>query len=346
MLQPQVLAQERRFWLQIEQPDTEDKGCERTEEARGEEGLDLLHDQGACWSTASAPPGAYTCLRPATPPVKATHIPVGAAAEEPRRACCAQSSGSDPCVAHAHTGLQWRAVREASCAHGHGVEVSGKALWPGSCAKDANRRDGEPPVAPRLVPGANLSSSRDGNSRPLWATAAQRTTEASTPRRGAEKHHARRHHAQQHRVATTFWREQLVYCVCGPARPPQQGRCPRAIGWLIGVRCVPSGRAEMPIEAAHGAAAAARATLPAASSYPRTLPRPCRAPGATLRRRKRLLQRQRDHIAAIQPLIEIAEQYILPGHHSGFGATHSRKGVRRQFVKVWTGASFGPSSYV
>ena len=37
MLQPQVLAQERRFWLQIEQPDTEDKGCERTE-ARGEEG--------------------------------------------------------------------------------------------------------------------------------------------------------------------------------------------------------------------------------------------------------------------------------------------------------------------
>ena len=141
------------------------------------------------------------------------------------------------------------------------------------------------------------------------------------PRRGAEKHHARRHHAQQHRVTATFWREQLVYCVCGPARPPQQGRCPRAIGWLIGVRCVPSGRAEMPIEAAHGAAAAACATLPAASSYPRTLPRPCRAPGATLRRRKRLLQRQRDHIAAIQPLIEIAEQYILPGHHSRFGAS-------------------------
>ena len=84
---------------------------------------------------------------------------------------------------------------------------------------------------------------------------------------------------------------------------------------------VPSGRAEMPIEAAHGAAAAACATLPAASSYPRTLPRPCRAPGATLRRRKRLLQRQRDHIAAIQPLIEIAEQYILPWHHSRFGTT-------------------------
>jgi len=37
MLHPQVLAQERRFLLQIEWPDTEDKGCERTE-AREEEG--------------------------------------------------------------------------------------------------------------------------------------------------------------------------------------------------------------------------------------------------------------------------------------------------------------------
>jgi hypothetical protein len=42
MLHPQVLAQERRFLLQIEWPDTEDKGCERTE-AREEEGdLDLV----------------------------------------------------------------------------------------------------------------------------------------------------------------------------------------------------------------------------------------------------------------------------------------------------------------
>ena len=65
--------------------------------------------------------------------------------------------------------------------------MSGKARWPGSCAKDANRRDGEPPVAPRLVPGAKLSSSRDGNSRPLWATAAQRTTEASTTEKGAPR---------------------------------------------------------------------------------------------------------------------------------------------------------------
>ena len=40
---------------------------------------------------------------------------------------------------------------------------------------------------------------------------------------------------------------------------------------------VPSGGAEMPIEAAHGAAAAACATLPTASSYPGILPRPCRA---------------------------------------------------------------------
>jgi hypothetical protein len=42
MLHPQVLAQERRFLLQIEWPDTEDKGCERTE-AREEEGdMDLV----------------------------------------------------------------------------------------------------------------------------------------------------------------------------------------------------------------------------------------------------------------------------------------------------------------
>ena len=37
MLHPQVLAQERRSLLQIERPETEDKGCERTE-AREEEG--------------------------------------------------------------------------------------------------------------------------------------------------------------------------------------------------------------------------------------------------------------------------------------------------------------------
>ena len=186
--------------------------------------------------------------------------------------------------------------------------MSGKARWPDSCAKDTNRRDGEPAVAPRLVPGAKLSSSRDGNSRPLWATCSADDGGKHNREGGAEKHHARRHHAQQHRVAATVWHEQLVYCVCGPARPPQQGRCPRAIGWLIGVRCVPSDRAEMPIEAAHGAIAAACATLPTASSYPRTLPRPCRAPGATLRRRKWLLQRQRDHIADIRPVIKIAEQ--------------------------------------
>ena len=261
--------------------------------------------------------------------MKATHIPVGAAAEEPRRACCAQSSGSDPCVAHAHTGLQWRAVREASCAHGH---VSG-GEWQG-------------PVAGQLRERCQ-SSRRRATSRPAprpggeFVVLARRQLEAAVGHScsaddggkhnregGAEKHHARRHHAQQHRVATTFWREQLVYCVCGPARPPQQGRCPRAIGWLIGVRCVPSGRAEMPIEAAHGAAAAACATLPAASSYPRTLPRPCRAPGATLRRRKRLLQRQRDHIAAIQPLIEIAEQYIIycPGITPGLALVVATQG--------------------
>ena len=90
-----------------------------------------------------------------------------------------------------------------------------------------------------------------------------------------------------------------------------QGRCPRAIGWLIGVRCVPSGRAEMPC-----------ATLPTASSYPRTLPRPCRAPGAMLRRRKWLLQHQRDHSADIRSAIKMAEQHYCPGHHSRFGTTY------------------------
>ena len=58
-----------------------------------------------------------------------------------------------------------------------------------------------------------------------------------------------------------------------------------------------------------------------AFSYLGTLARPCRAPGATLRRGKRLLQRQRDHIADIRPVIKIAEQYLCPGHHSRFGAT-------------------------
>ena len=165
--------------------------------------------------------------------------------------------------------------------------MSGKARWPDSCAKDTNRRDGEPAVAPRLVPGAKLSSSRDGNSRPLWATCSADDGGKHNREGGAEKHHARRHHAQQHRVTATFWRDQLVYCVCGPSRPPQQS---------ASAACPVSGRAQMPIEAAHGAAAAACASLPAASSYPRTLPRPCRAPGATLRAQEAaFLQRQRDH---------------------------------------------------
>ena len=176
-----------------------------------------------------------------------------------------------------------------------------------------------------------MSSSRDGNSRPLWATCSADDGGKHNREGGAEKHHARRHHAQQHRVAATVWHEQLVYCVCGPARPPQQGRCPRAIGWLIGVRCVPSGRAEMPIEAAHGATAAACATLPTASSYPRTLPRPCRAPGATLRRRKWLLQRQRDHIADIRPVIKIAEQYLCPAITRGL-ALHKSSVASKHFI--------------
>ena len=88
--------------------------------------------------------------------------------------------------------------------------MSGKARWPGSCAKDANRRDGEPPIAPRLVPGANLSSSRDGNSRPLWATAAQRTTEASTTEKGRRE--APR--AKTPRAATSRHRHILARAAC------------------------------------------------------------------------------------------------------------------------------------
>ena len=204
------------------------------------------------------------------------------------------------------------------------MEVSGKARWPGSCAKDANRRDGEPPVAPRLVPGANLSSSRDGNSRPLWATAAQRTTEASTTEKGAPRSTTREDTTRSNIASpphfgasslSTACVDQLVHHSKAAAPEPSGGSSASAACPEMPIS------AEMPIEAAHGAAAAACATLPAASSYPRTLPRPCRAPGATLRRRKRLLQRQRDHIAAIQPLIEIAEQYILPWHHSRFGAS-------------------------
>ena len=97
---------------------------------------DLLHDQGACQATASAQPGADTYLGEAAPPEKAAHMLVGTTAEKPRRACCAQSSGSDACVARAHTGLQWRAVREASCAHGH---VSG-GEWQGPVAGQLRER--------------------------------------------------------------------------------------------------------------------------------------------------------------------------------------------------------------
>jgi hypothetical protein len=152
-------------------------------------------------------------------------------------------------------------VREASSAHGHvsGGERQGPVAGQLRERCQSSRRRATSRSAPR--PGGEV------------VVLARRQLEAAVGHScsaddggkhnregGAEKHHARRHHAQQHRVAATVWHEQLVYCVCGPARPPQQGRCPRAIGWLIGVRCVPSGRAEMPIEAAHGAAAAACAS--------------------------------------------------------------------------------------
>ena len=154
------------------------------------------------------------------------------------------------------------------------------------------------------------ASSRERSCRPR-ATAtrgrcgphAQRTTEASTTEKGAPRSTTREDTTRSNIASPSQFGTSSLSTACADqlVRQQRQGRCPRAIGWLIGVRCVPSDRAEMPIEAAHGAAAAACATLPAASSYPRTLPRPCRAPGATLRRRKRLLQRQRDHIADIWP---------------------------------------------
>ena len=112
----------------------------------------MLPRPSACRPTASAQPGADTCLGAAAPPEKAAHMLVGAAAEKLRRACCAQSSGSDPCVARAHT-AEWRAAREASCAHGH----ADASEWQGPVAgrsKGVNHGGREPPVAPRLVPGS------------------------------------------------------------------------------------------------------------------------------------------------------------------------------------------------
>ena len=137
------------------------------------------------------------------------------------------------------------------------------------------------------------------------------SVEAQPERGRREAPHAKTPRAAYSRRRRTSTR---VACLCRPCADQLassgKAAAPRAIGWLIGVRpSSASGRwlrgpaaAQMPIEAAHGAAAAACTTLPTASSYPGILPRPCRAPGATLRRGKRLLQRQRDHIADIWPV--------------------------------------------
>ena len=59
-------------------------------------------------------------------PEEAAHVPVSAAAEEPRRACSAQSSVQIP-VSRTHT-PRTHAATQASCAHGH-VDAS-ERQWP------------------------------------------------------------------------------------------------------------------------------------------------------------------------------------------------------------------------
>ena len=104
--------------------------------------------------------------------------------------------------------------------------MSGKARWPDSCAKDTNRRDGEPAVAPRLVPGAKLSSSRDGNSRPRGPTSGRRRQ--AQPEKGAPRSTTREDTTRSivasppHFDASSL----SVQTVCRPARQQRQGRCP------------------------------------------------------------------------------------------------------------------------
>jgi len=137
------------------------------------------------------------------------------------------------------------------------------------------------------------------------------------------RYHARRQRAgDRHRAVVPRARASAAAPPPPVAARPLPHEPSRWVAHRRPAAAVPSGGAEMPIEAAHGAAAAACATLPAASSYPRTLPRPCRAPGATLRRRKRLLQRQRDHIADIQPPSRLLNNIYCPAITPGL-ALHS-----------------------
>ena len=124
--------------------------------------------------------------------------------------------------------------------------MSGKARWPDSCAKDTNRRDGEPAVAPRLVPGAKLSSSRDGNSRPRGPTSGRRRQ--AQPEKGAPRSTTREDTTRSivasppHFDASSL----SVQTVCRPARQQRQGRCPAShrVAHRRPAAAWPSGRAD------------------------------------------------------------------------------------------------------
>ena len=250
----------------------------------------------ACRPTASAQPGADTCLGAAAPPEKAAHMLVGAAAEKPRRACCTQSSGSDPCVARAHT-AEWRAAREASCAHGH----ADASEWQGPVAgrsKGVNHGGREPPVAPRLVPGScrPRATATRGHCGPAQLLGGRRRQ--AQPERGRRE----APHANSPRATKSSRRRTSTQVACLPervqtsssmaARPlPTSHRVAHRRplrGPAATQRCRSS-------EVAHRSGSLRYAAD--ASSYP-GISWLCRAPGATLWRGKRLLcfyvQRQRD----------------------------------------------------
>ena len=85
-----------------------------------------------------------------------------------------------------------------------------------------------------------------------------------------------------------------VQTVCRPARQQRQGRCPAShrVAHRASGRCA----ADADRGGSRSRCGSLRYAM-TAFSYLGTLARPCRAPGATLWREKRLLQRQRDHIA-------------------------------------------------
>ena len=159
-----------------------------------------------------------------------------------------------------------------------------------------------------MPPVIRGGSSAQQTSSPVVSTSMSCAQSSGVTMSCADSSHATPSHAQyrgQRQQAGGCHRAVAPRARAGAAAPPPpaaplrrelSGGSSASGRWLRGPAAM-----QMPIEAAHGAAAAACATLPTASSYPGILPRPCRAPGATLRRGKRLLQRQRDHIADIWP---------------------------------------------